>query len=413
MVPRQNGKTTLAQALIGWWLDEGPGGTVIGAATERKQARLVYDAVYRVFAADPDLRARARITAHDGIYLGSGVYRTVSREAGSARGHSAGLVYFDELLTQRDPEVWDALRYAQAAAIEPLLFATSTAGFAESVVLNELEDRGMRIATGQEKPDPAFVFAFWGVPPDRAIDADAIAAANPAVSAKLLDLGTIAAERATSAPGAFRRERLNQRTRVLETVLPPGAWEACIAPRPAQVGERWALAVDAAPHWQRATLAAAWEMPESERVALELVKDLRGSDADPIRGEQLRAAVLEVAKRRKPAAILYEKAASVAPVMERLEIEHPELPIQGLTAAQVFEASSVIYSAITTRTLAHIADPLLAAQWTVAARADRDGAFRWTRRKSAGFIDAIMASTIAVWGSRQGVAPEAPVQVFL
>jgi hypothetical protein len=56
---------------------------------------------------------------------------------------------------------------------------------------------------------------------------------------------------------------------------------------------------------------------------------------------------------------------------------------------------------------------LLAAQWTVAARADRDGAFRWTRRKSAGYIDAIMAATMATYGARQGVAPEPPIQIFL
>jgi hypothetical protein len=99
--------------------------------------------------------------------------------------------------------------------------------------------------------------------------------------------------------------------------------------------------------------------------------------------------------------------------MERLEIENPELPIQGLTASQVFEASSSIFQAITTRQLAHVGDPLLSAQWTVVARADRDQGFRWTRRRSAGFIDAIMSATLAVFGARKGLAPEPPIQVFV
>ena len=413
MTPRQNGKTTLAQALIGWYMDEGPGGEIVGAATERAQARRLYDLIYRLFAADPDLNQRARITAHQGIYLGSSTYQTVSREAGSARGFTASLIPFDELLTQSTPDLWDALRYAQAAAPNPLLIATSTAGFADSVVLNELEDRGIRIATGAEKPDPAFAFIKWGAPDYASPDDDAaIIAANPAIAAGLLKLADIRAEQKTSLPGSFRRERMNQRTTLAEQVLPPGAWESCVAPVPADPA-RYVLAVDMAPHGQRATLTAAWELPGSERIALEVVRDLRASTEKPLTSAQVQAAVLEVIARRPPYLIAYERGAAATPALERLALERPELPMLALSSAQVFEACGVIYLAVLTRRIAQVGDPLLSAQWVQVAKVERDNAYRWARRKSAGYIDAVMAATIAVWAAARGEAPEAPVQIFV
>jgi len=413
MVPRQNGKSTLAQAIIGWWMDKGPGGTVIGAATERKQARLVYDAIYRLFASTPDLYTRARITAHEGIYLGSSWYQTISREAGSARGYASSLVYFDELLTQEDAEVWDALRYSLASASSPLLLATSTAGFPASVILNDLEDRGIRIATGQEAPDPSYAFIKWGVPDYAPINAETITAANPAVASGLHTLKRIAAERSTSLPGSFRRERLNQRTTVAETVLPPGAWAMCQAPAAEEVRDPWVLAVDASPGWQRVTLVAAWEDPAQGRLPIEVVAELRGTEVEPVGHGVLTARVLEVVGRRMPKAILYERASAVAPVMERLSVDHPEWPIQALTTREVFDACQVVYQAVLTRRLAHVGDPLLDAQWGQVAKVERDGGFRWTRRKSAGYIDGVMAATIAAWGAARGIAPEPPLQVFV
>jgi hypothetical protein len=411
MVPRQNGKTSLALAVIGWWLDEGPGGTVLGAATERRQARIVYEAAYKLFAADPDLASRARITAHDGIYLGHSWYTTVSREAGSARGFSPALVYFDELLTQHDSGTWDALRYAQAAQAAPLMLATSTAGFADSVVLNELEDRGIRMATGAERADPAFAFLKWGMPEYERDSADAIRAANPGIAGGLLSMADVRAEQRHSLPGSFRRERLNLRTSVAEHVLPPGTWEACQQPVETDVGARWYLGVDAAPGWQRATLSASWEA--GEQLPVEVVRDLRGTEGAPISAEQLRAAVLEVVGARPPAAILYESAAAAAPALERLSIDHPELPLEPLTTRQIFDACSSVYQSIVTRRLAHVGDPLLGAQWAVAGKAERDGAFRWTRRRSMGYIDAVMSATMAAYGAARGMAPEPPVQIFL
>jgi hypothetical protein len=413
MTPRQNGKTTLAQALIGWYMDQGPGGQIVGAATERAQARRVYDLIYRLFAADPDLAARARITAHEGIYLGSSTYQTISREAGSARGFTAALVLFDELLTQKNPDTWDALRYAQAAAPNPLLVATSTAGFADSAVLNELEDRGIRIATGAEKPDPAFAFLKWGCPDYANPDDDAaIIAANPAIASGLLTLADIRAEQKTSLPGSFRRERMNQRTMLAEQVLPPGAWESCRAPIPADP-DRYYLAVDMAPHGQRATLTAAWELPNSERIALEVARDLRATTEAPLTAAQLGAAVLEVTARRMPLGILYERSAAATPALERLAIDHPDLPLIPMTSAQVYEACGVMYLAVLTRRLAQVGDPLLAAQWGQVARVERDSAYRWARRKSASYIDAVMSATLSTWAAARGEAQDLPPQIFV
>jgi hypothetical protein len=73
----------------------------------------------------------------------------------------------------------------------------------------------------------------------------------------------------------------------------------------------------------------------------------------------------------------------------------------------------VIYQAIVTRKLSHVGDPLLAAQWQVAGKSERDGGYRWTRRRSSGYIDAVMGATMAAYAATRGIAPEAPVQVFV
>jgi hypothetical protein len=80
---------------------------------------------------------------------------------------------------------------------------------------------------------------------------------------------------------------------------------------------------------------------------------------------------------------------------------------------EIFDASSLVYQAVLTRRLAHVGDPLLDAQWLQTAKVERDGGFRWTRRKSVGYIDAVMAATIAAWGAAKGIKPEPPIQIFV
>jgi phage terminase large subunit-like protein len=117
-------------------------------------------------------------------------------------------------------------------------------------------------------------------------------------------------------------------------------------------------------------------------------------------------------ERRKPRVIVYEKAAAAAPVMERLAIERPDLTYLALTSPQIYAACGQIYQTILTRRLAHVGDPLLAAQWGQVAKVERDGAMRWARRRSAGFIDAVMAATMAIYAAAQGIAPEPEIQIF-
>lgn len=198
-----------------------------------------------------------------------------------------------------------------------------------------------------------------------------------------------------------------------ETVLPPGAWAMAQSPAQAEVLDPWTLAVDAAPAWQRVTMVAAWEDPAQGRLPLEVVAELRGGEGSPVDQAAFTARLLEVLARRMPRAILYERASAIAPVMERISVDHPKLPIQALTARDIFDASTVIYQAILTRRLAHVGDPLLDAQWGQVAKVERDGGFRWTRRRSAGYIDAVMAATIATWGAARGITPELPSQVFV
>jgi hypothetical protein len=72
-----------------------------------------------------------------------------------------------------------------------------------------------------------------------------------------------------------------------------------------------------------------------------------------------------------------------------------------------------MYLAVLTRRLAQVGDPLLSAQWGQVAKVERDNAYRWTRRKSMGYIDAVCSATFATWAATRGEAAEVPPQIFV
>jgi phage terminase large subunit-like protein len=197
---RQNGKSVIVRAFYGWLLDEGRKlepfchwSDIRAAAHDAKQARIIYRAVYQDLAAVPELtrpphrehgetmiRPPIRLSRQIGIETDSLFFDTLTSEPGSARGLSLGALAFDELLTQRDHGMMEAVRPTQMVQISPITLLTSTAGFADSVVLREYYDRLRRQAAGDEAPDPSFYGAWWeSEDPEAGLDWPQIRQANP------------------------------------------------------------------------------------------------------------------------------------------------------------------------------------------------------------------------------------------
>ena len=108
---RQSGKSIIPRDFAGWMLDEGyrlppfrNWTTMLAAAHDAKQARVVYQGVYNDMTSTAELRQRIHATRYFGIRNRSNGLDldTVTHIAGSARGKSPGAILWDEILTQAD-----------------------------------------------------------------------------------------------------------------------------------------------------------------------------------------------------------------------------------------------------------------------------------------------------------------------
>jgi hypothetical protein len=422
---RQQGKTALVRALIGWALtsDVGPLWALIyGLAYNRPQARIPYAAVLADLA---DLRRRVGPEARGGLaltrYLGirsamhgwRREYHTASREARDAiRGYSIDLALFDEVRTQRDDETYAALKPTVSARPEPLIFEISSAGDERSVLLRSLWDRGRRIIDRAE-PAEGFGMTWYAADDDDAPDDPrAWLKASPALAEGRIDVATIRDELRALTPATFRRERLNLWADAADEWLPPGVWARQTAPAPATYAGRVVLGVESEPGWSRATVAVAILEPDAAAfvgIAAELVAPA-GSTVAP--GELLEA--LERARRAyDPALVVWSRAAAVAKHLESWA-EAGDVATLPLTPTDLRRASELFRSELVGSRLEHADDPVL----NVQARRARPsgpleaGAWYFSVRESRGAIDALRAAVWATWGALSPELEAGQAEIF-
>lgn len=131
VIARKNGKSELAAAIVLYLLvgDDEHAAEVYGAAKDTKQAGKVYEPVRRMLKMSPVLRRRLREnkTARR-IYdeqTGS-YYEVITADADGELGHNPHGFVLDEVLSQPDRTLWDAMRTAEGARAQPLYLAITT-----------------------------------------------------------------------------------------------------------------------------------------------------------------------------------------------------------------------------------------------------------------------------------------------
>lgn len=426
---RQNGKSVIVRGFYGWLLDIG---RTIGpfrewtdiraAAHDAKQARIIYKGVYQDLEQIPRLTKKPERTTHDayepppvrlsrqiGIETDSLFFDILTSEPGSTRGLSIGALAFDEVLTQRDFDMWGAVSPTQAAQRSPLLMLTSSAGLADSVVLRQYYDDLRRQATGDQKPDPSFYGVWWESEDEEVgysggtrtghltpADWDEIGKANPALGDGRLTKAAIEREFHVFPKTTWQRERLNHFIDLAaDAAFNAGVWAKNRCPNPmANVGGPYAMGVDIQPGWERATICVAG-IREDSRIAVEVYKDLRGTDDEPVTADRIIRAVRGFPDIDSVLAIAYDQQSPGATAFLH-DQENTGLPWDPLKPGRVMLACMGVEETIRAAGLA-VDDPLLDAQLPTVARrpVGQDGAFRFSRRDSTGPIDAFMAMTFA------------------
>jgi phage terminase large subunit-like protein len=254
VMARKNGKSSLAAAIVIYLLvgDDEEAAEVYGAAQDTKQARKVYLPVQRMVNQVPLLSARLTENVAARRYFDAktgSLYEIITSDAKGELGHNPHGFVLDEVLSQPNRDLWDALRTAAGARTQPLLLAITTetndnASFGaamidEAAAIQEDPARAPHVfawvrKTPREADELARLREAFAGHPDLPVSADPWDErnwrwANPALGTfKSLEEMRRQALEARNDPekeNPFRQFQLNQRVQQVTRWMPMRRWD--------------------------------------------------------------------------------------------------------------------------------------------------------------------------------------------
>jgi len=240
--PRKGGKTTLAAgiALKLAHADGEAAPEVYFAAYDKDQAGICFDTARFITERDEELspltvvyNSRREMKLRDNP---GGMMRVLSKETGKLYGINLHGAIFDELMTQKTRDLWDALTTSEGSREQSLIFAISTAGWDQHSVCFEQHELTRQIHEGVSE-DPSFLGVVFGAPMDADwTDESVWMAANPSLGEKSegasvdIEYYRRKATKARNQPteqNAFRTLLLSQWVGQAERFLDMDAWDQC------------------------------------------------------------------------------------------------------------------------------------------------------------------------------------------
>jgi hypothetical protein len=434
-VARQNGKTVLMRALTGWMLGEGYSypafrdyNLILFVAHDAGQANIPYDQVRRDLIQWADVGIKAQGSSalrgtrasmftgseHNGIRV-----QTATSQPGSGRGVSPGLILFDEVLTQTTFAQYEVLAPSQVAVRNALMLMTSTAGFADSIVLRQFYNDLYRQATEAERPDERFCGMWWRASDDDiGLDWDELVRANPALADGRLRRSSIEREYAIMPKGSWTRERLNRwADERVDAPFSLRAWGACrvrepLHPEAVEAEARYVIGVDVTADFHEGSICIA-AMRKDGRVGVEVHRHLEGRKDVPLTAIDFVREVEKLCARVTVSNIIYNASSALAPAFARHQVES-QLPYEAVSSIKTLLACTDFAEAVTSKRIAHD-DPYLDAQIAGAQRrfVGAEGSWRWVIGGSSSGIPqstGVIAATYAVsWAARNA----GTAQVFI
>lgn len=216
---RKNGKSEILAgiALMLLCADDEESAEVYGAACDRDQAAVVYNVAKRMVELSPYLSKRLTVIDSKRRIIDpktNSFYQVIAADAGGALGTNPSGVIFDEVLTQPNQELWDALKTGMGTRVRPLMVGATTAGYTSSGFAFEEHKYAERV---QEDPalDPRRFVYLRNTPRDADWRDEANwFHANPALgdflSVETLRTEAREADNVPTKQNAFRQFRLNQ-----------------------------------------------------------------------------------------------------------------------------------------------------------------------------------------------------------
>lgn len=173
LLPRGNRKTALSAALallhtVG--PEKVPGGEVLSAASDQKQAKLAFYESLGIIQSTPEIDKRVRVRDYVNRITekaNRSFYECISSDAGTQHGRTPVFVLADELHAWKKRDLWDVLKSGLVKTPGSLLIVATTSGRGQENIAFEIVDYARKVALG-EIDDPAFLPILF----ETAADAD-------------------------------------------------------------------------------------------------------------------------------------------------------------------------------------------------------------------------------------------------
>ncbi len=238
-IPKKNGKSELGAALALYMLcADGEGAPeVYGAASDREQAGLIYNAAAAMVRNSPILSKSLKVldSRKRIIYQkNNGFYQVLSSESYSKHGISPHAIFFDEIHSQPNGDLWETLTAGtDYARKQQLVFAMTTAGiYNKESIWWRLRTKAIQVRDGIIK-DPRFLPVLYLADPetDRDDDEELWKRVNPSLG-QIFTLDKIRQDYQEARQNPidlqnFRRFRLNIPIKSLSKWMPMDAWDKC------------------------------------------------------------------------------------------------------------------------------------------------------------------------------------------
>lgn len=364
------------------------GPTVIGLASNADQANIIYKRVKYVIDSHSVLRKRFKTTGTRGITRldKPGMYMVKPAKADALQGFATTLCLFDEVHLC-DPEMWQAMVKGTTAKDDGLVLGITTAGDDNSILLKDLYRTGREAAAGDLDLE-RFGFFCWEAPEGAPIDdADAIRAANPAVSSGRVPVERLQEQVRTEPESTALRYTHNRFTSAESAWLPMSLWhKAGAGDRP--VMTRPVFTIDRTPSWEHATITATWKV--DGRIYTEVVASLNKPTL-----EWLLNLCLEL---QKHSPLLFVMDSFTLADLAK-ELERRGLPTKVMRLGDVTNACATSYALIASGKVSHANDELLRRQMPFAVKKNVGDAWRINRQASSVNIDAVMATVFGIYAA--------------
>lgn len=400
MLPRGNGKSTLAAALGFYFLlfdDEG-GSEVISAATSKEQAKIVFDAAIQMRAASPQLSSLTK-KFHSSIvhHETASVWKPIARLADAAQGLNSHAVIIDEYHVHKTGELREVLKRGQKKRSEPMLLMITTEAGSEMTPLGRLQ-KGFRDGAERETIHSclevfrdrasASILARWGVPNSvnrgdvRFDDESLVRACSPA---EWLDPKRIIAEGLNS-PDTIESDYARYDLNMLvasdgEEGFPMSSWDECANPAEIAHGGELIIGVDIGyrTDWS-AVVAAGNSVGDDSVVAVKqfLFQPPKEEGMELDLEATVDAKVWELAEAHDGPVVLAADPALATRLLQQAAMRGIET-LEYRFAWSVASADSVsLMDIVQRRKLAHDGDPTMRIHMSnLRVRKASDGAFRW------------------------------------